>query len=202
MKTRLLVIGCLLVIVAALITVPVSAAGPTTAITGNPSSYISISLNENAVGLGSTPGVLVPNQANTNTTLNATVTANNGFTIMVKDLNVNSSYGYMRPYNFTTGYDASNTTTLADPLGVAATNPGTHAYGSLGSAYGYNASTSTPIQPLAQTTGSELFHAYLANAFNAQNLPVTFTQQVQYYDPVLASFETYRMDLEFDIGAT
>lgn len=183
MKTRLLIIGCLLAIVLALITVPVLAANTgTTAVTGNPAAYVAITLNQSSINLPLDPFT----SPATNATLGITVTSNKAFSVVVSDnTGRGSGQGYMG--NYTTSYVGSpDNTILGSPIQLAGNTIGTTT----------GVSATTPI-----TGGSTLYTG--TAAVNSQLLtPNTFTQPVAVTDVVLPGSNTYRIDLLFTISAT
>ena len=192
MKVRLIGFVGILVIVAALIAAPVSAGGSTSgssAVLGNPSSYASIALNSTTVVLGP-GGVMPPGASSSNQSLGINVTCNERYTITVADNTGRpaATLGYMG--NYTSPIYGNSTvtglnTTLTAPLQSAGT---TNATASV------TGSTITP--PI--TTGSTLY----SSAQPSNNLilaPNTFTQPVTYYDPVLPTSSTYRIDLLFTL---
>jgi hypothetical protein len=163
-----------------------------TAVTGNISAYAAISLNASSVLLGDSYGTMAPNADNKNQSLGVIVTANNGFSVTVKDFNNgqtgHTNAGFMYPYVVGTGYDTTNyPVNLTDALQVS---PGTTLPSMV--------TGSTPTPPI--TDGSTLFQSGHYNAFNAVVIPTTINQHVEYYDPVLPATDTYRIDLEFDIS--
>src|SRR5208283_4499476 len=184
MKTKLLVTGILLVTVLALMTAPVSAGGTSTggaAVTGNPSSYASLTLNESSILLAP----MTPGLSATNASLGITVTANEGgWTIAVSD-NTGRAVGKGYMGNYTAGsYVASPLNTdLASPIQLAGTTNSTTT----------GQSASTPI-----SGGSQIYSG--SGAVNNQLLaPNTFTQPVAYTDPILPAANTYRIDLTFTL---
>lgn len=189
MKVRFMGIIGLLVIVVAMITAPVLAltATGTSAVTGNPSSYASITLSLPSVALGSTPGTMTPGISSTNSSLDINVTCNEAFTISIADSTSRGSHlGYMGNYT-SSAYDAYPVdTTLVAPLQLVGTNNATTTANSV----------TAPIST-AQTlyTGAQPVH-------DAVLAPNIFTQPVAYYDPVLPAGSTYRIDYLFTLTVT
>jgi len=196
-KKLTIIIGFLAICVVLIsIIVPVSAGSTTntTAITGNPTSYASLSANLTSIYLPLTPGVSA-----TNSSLALNVTSNEAFTIYVTD-NTNriapgiGVLGYMGNYTSTNGYNQGSSalnTTLATPIQMTGSTNGTTT--------GYNVGTvSAPINTTARTL------YYGSQPVNQQWLFNTFTQPVTYYDPILptANGGTYRIDILFTLSYT
>ena len=193
MKVRLIGFVGILVIVAALIAAPVSAGSSisgTSAVTGNPSSYASITLNETTVVLGP-GGIMPPGASSSNQSLGINVTCNEHYTITVADNTerIAASMGIWEITQATPIYGNATVTglntTLTAPIQLAGT---TNATASV------TGSTITP--PI--TTGSTLYSSTQPSN-NLILAPNTFTQPVTYYDPVLPSGSTYRIDLLFTL---
>lgn len=191
MKTKTLVLIGILIIAFAAMVAPVLAAADTTALTGNPASYVTISLNEASI-----PLTLSPQTVATDNSLTATVSANTAFTISVSDSSGLVSEGYMSPY----------TKEVAGPpvvpgSYVVAGVPLTNTLQLWGDAAPGNGVTSTgsnigPI-PIA---GQTLYTG--ANSVTSKELANHFSQEVEFADAILPSTETYRIDLTYTITAT
>ena len=186
MKTRVLIIGFLFVIIVALMTAPVSALTTgTTALTGNPSAYVSITLNELTI-----PLTLSPSAPAVDSSLTATVSANKAFTVTVADntgRTVPAELGYMGPYTIaTTSYVTVGEIPLTDALQLLGTTSGT--------------TSAVAIVPPITSTPQTLYSG--SAAVTAQVLANQFTQQVEYADAILPGTETYRIDLLYTITAS
>ena len=185
MKTRALIIGFLFVIIVALMTAPVSAdTTGTTALTGNPTAYVVITVNPNTIPLTLTPGASA-----TDNTLDIHLTSNKACTVSVADSTgrAGGDQGYMG--NFTASYEASPLNTkLASPIQLV---------GTASPPAGVTVSALTPPISTAQT----LFTG-IAGLNNVNCNTNTFTQPVAYTDPVLPSGSSYKIDLTFTIAAS
>ena len=184
MKMRLLVIGSLLVILLALMTAPVSAAPTgTTAVTGNPSSYVAISLNQSSIYMPLDPTT----SPVSNATLGITVTSNKAFSVVVSDTTGRGvgDQGFMG--NYTGGYVGSpSNTKLGSAIQLAGTTSGT--------------TSAVTVTPPIDVGGKPLYSG--TAAVNSQLLtPNTFSQVVTVTDVVLPGSNTYRIDLTFTISA-
>jgi len=179
MKKIVLVLVGVLVIASALIAVPVSASNTgTTALTGNPASYVSITTSEASIPLTLTPGSTA-----TDGTLGLTVSCNDPFTITVADNSLRSSeLGYMG--NYTSSYVAFPlNTTLASPIGLTGTT----------------VTTTTADTVTSPISTAQTLYTGTAPVYNQALTPNTFSQQVAYTDPVLPAGSTYRIDFIFTI---
>jgi hypothetical protein len=198
MKVRLIGIAGLLVLVFALIIAPVSAATTSGYLTGNPSTYVSITLSNTSIYMPLTPTLTVSNG-----TL-ATVTCNDPFTVGISD-NTNRpivtppEIGYMGNYTYwpTPGYGNATTTglntTLLNYIGVA------------GAANSTSAGLLTFTNPSSALSSSSTVVYTSSVANTSQPLPFTFSQLTTYNDQVLPTTgnwpSTYRIDVQFLVTA-
>jgi len=186
MKTKLLIIAGLLVIAFVVMITPVMAdTTGTTAVTGNPSLYVAIQLNQSSINLPLDPN---SGSAATNGTLGITVSANGPFSVTVADNGAvkgrTATSGYMS--NFTgSSYDLV-ATHLNSALGLTGTTTGTT-----------NAEViSTPI-----SADGDTLYSGTAPVTDQLLTPNTISQNVANNDLVLPPGSTYRIDLLFTIGA-
>ena len=185
MKTRALIIGFLLVIIVALMTAPVLALTTgSTALTGNPSAYVAITVSPDTI-----PLTLDPGSSATNNSLQINLTSNKACTVSVADntFRAGGDLGYMG--NFTTFYNASPLNTkLAAPIELV---------GDTIPPAGVTVSALTfPI-----STAQTLFTG-IAGLNNVNCNTNTFTQPVAYADLVLPAGSSYKIDLTFTIAAS
>ena len=174
MKVRLIGFVGILVIVAALIAAPVSAGSTTgtSAVTGNPSSYASITLNETTVVLGP-GGIMPPGASSSNQSLGINVTCNEHYTITVADNTerIAAEQGYMGNYTSTWATPSYGNATVSG-LNTTLTAPIQEA-GTTNATASVTGSTITP--PI--TTGSTLYSSTQPSN-NLILAPNTFTQPV------------------------
>jgi hypothetical protein len=184
MKTRLFMLMGILAIVSAIIIGPVAAAtSGTAAVTGNPKSSVSITLNQSSLFLDLDPGA----SPATNTSLAIIGSTNTPFTITVKDSTsgrAGGDLGYMG--NYTTSYQGSPLNTV---LAAALTLTGTT----------NSSTTAVALSPPITDTPQTLYNG--GQKTNTQYLFNTFSQVVSYNDARLPTGSVYRIDLEFDIAA-
>jgi hypothetical protein len=182
MKTRLFMLMGILSIVSVIMIGPVAAAtSGTAAVTGNPKSSVSITLNQSSIFLDLDPAA----SPATNTSLAIIVSTNTPFTITVKDSSGRASgLGYMG--NYTTSYVANPLdTTLASALALSGTTN--------------SSTTAASVTPPIDASGKTLYNG--GQKTNTQYLFNTFSQDVSFDDTRLPTGSVYRIDLEFDITA-
>lgn len=202
MKTRFLIIGILLVTVLALMTVPVSALdnSAAAAVQGNPTLYSSIILTTNADGtsLGSNYPTLYlslsPSAPATDSSLIANVSVNNAsWVVTVADTSTHGSNhpGRMSPYN-TSAPDSSTYFGLDAALTDTLQLSGIHTDFATATA-GDNVN----VGPIATGGGVQLYTGTASVASGL--LHNTFTQKVEYIDPILPANQAYRIDLTYTL---
>jgi hypothetical protein len=181
MKTRLLVIVGIMIIAFAAMVAPVMAGlTDTTAVYGNPTAYVSVTVSGPAALM-----TLAATGANSDTSMHLDAITNCPATITAVDAmsNGKGSAGYM--VNVTT---AGNTYS-ADKLGAKMQISGADA----------GVFTATTADDLA-TTPHLLYTASGATA--TQELALSFDQTTSYSDPRLPSGYSYRIPVTFTIGST
>ena len=165
MKARLLIIVGLMIMAVALTVAPVMALSTgTTSITGNPQSYVSITLSNTSVYLPLDPS----NSPATNSSMGITVLTNIPFSITVADMTGRSTgQGFLG--NYTSGvYDASPLNTdLGSPIQLTGTTNTT--------------TTADSITPPITTGSPQTFFTGSSYVTN-QVLATEFTRPVAYTD--------------------
>ena len=190
MKLSSLAFSCLLVILFALMTAPVSAAPSqgTTAVMGNVATYVSIIPTSNGITLN-----LVPEATATDATLYLDVVANNAFSITAKeDTGRTEHIGYMQQYTRTSG--EWGTSVLASPITLTGTTVADTTVKSLSSPLKASGETFYEgAKPVSGTTVGSTGHLG----------PNTFSQPVATTDEHLTGeHDVYRTAVTFTISAS
>jgi hypothetical protein len=189
MKGRLLVSICLLGIVLALMTMPVSAATASVGILGSIPQAVSISV--------STPAAGTLNPGSTTTWSPAiTATSNTGFTITVSDMTGRASTSLGNMSSVTTSAPASYltpATVLGTPISVVGTTQASPLVTAASAAGGMGNAINATVPQTVYTSSVPV---------TADSLPLTVSQPVLTADTVLPTNQEYRIDLTFTITNT